>query len=298
MTDTITWVLIGEIQPSAEWLSTAPTDANAFRFEHINPPRQVRLHIAQTDGIDWLFEPRILSSERVTQILLMDNVAIFAGSRRLSLRYADLGTVVNNWTVRVYAATITINSSLVALIEAIQTQLETLTAAQATGLTAIQSKLDAIATALNVDSGGSSNGGTVTNSALGVAYTVSQSSNYGGHVATYANLTDGDGTTGTLTWEGHGWIQASFASPVTVAAVEIGAGNVTNVGYVSQNLNGSILQYSTDQQTWHDVWTIAGVADSGANQFVTHQLSPAIEAQFWRIYNASTDFGISELKFS
>jgi len=130
-----------------------------------------------------------------------------------------------------------------------------------------------------------------------VVYTPSQSDDYGG-VGTYATLTDGNGTTGTITYPGHsGWIQATFPSAVVVSSVRVGGGNLPNIGTIAEVTNVSKIQYSTDNATWTTAIDVSGVADSGVNQFVTFALTSPITARYWRIINFSYHTGTTELKF-
>lgn len=133
-------------------------------------------------------------------------------------------------------------------------------------------------------------------SAAGVVYTPSQTSTYGAEtVGTYANLTDGNGTTGAGTDGGTNRIFATFPSPVLVANVKVGGGTLgSGFGAVALYLNNSVLQYSTDNAAWVDVLTISGVTDSGVNQFKTFTLPTPITAQYWRLsrstFAATTEF--------
>lgn len=136
-------------------------------------------------------------------------------------------------------------------------------------------------------------------SALGIAYVVSQSSVYQGVTATYARLTDSDGTTGgactdATTTE---WIAAAFPETVKVATVTVGAGQLTGWGQVAFYCNGAKLQYSNNGTTWVEVWTVAGLTDTGATQYITHTLQTPIEARYWRLYGKAF-LAVSEFKFA
>lgn len=131
------------------------------------------------------------------------------------------------------------------------------------------------------------------------AYTASQSTPFGSTtIGTFANLNDNNGTTGTGTnTNATEWIKATFPSAVTVRAVRVGGGNLANWGGVASFLNGRILQYSTDDQNWLTLLTIANVQDSGPNQFVLHALGQPITARFWRILASSNYLSTTEFRF-
>lgn len=136
-----------------------------------------------------------------------------------------------------------------------------------------------------------------SDSPVNVAYTVNQSNVYVGHAGTYANLTDGNGTTGAVGGEGPQWIQATFPNPVKVTAITVGGGNLAIFGGVAYWLNDSSkLQYSLDNTTWTDASLISGVTDSGVDQFKKITLPTPITAQYWRLFRGYY-VATTELKF-
>lgn len=284
----IDWELIGEIAPSADWISTTPTTGNAFRFEHHNPPRRVALHIAQTDSTDWLFETRLLSSDRNTQILLMENLPVFNGPRRISLRYADPASLVNNWSVKVYAATIALpgNPDTLHLIDLLTGQFDAFVQAQIETNAQILAMLQTINTKVTTyPSPTPTPTPTPAQNPLAkdVPYLASQSTVYGGREATYALLTDGDHNAGALTDNGPGmdWIQASWPYPVRANQILVGGGYDPACGFIT--LDGIQLQYSTDNSNWITLATISGNYSGNGNNTFTFNASQELTFQYLRL---------------
>lgn len=117
-------------------------------------------------------------------------------------------------------------------------------------------------------------------------YIASQSSVYSNIAelgGTYEKLNDADSTTGAGTNSGANFIRAAFPGLVTVSAVSVGGGNLPSWGAVAAYLNGAKLQYSNDAQTWTDILTISGVADSGENQIQKFVFPAPIQAQYFQL---------------
>lgn len=136
-------------------------------------------------------------------------------------------------------------------------------------------------------------------SAAGVAYTASQSSTaFGAAFGTYATLTDGNRETGACVYQSaESWLKATFPEVVRVTAVTVGGGNVyPGFGTMAQHCNDCQLQYSNDDQGWTTALTIAGVADSGPDNFKKFTLPSPVEARYWRLFKANW-VGTTEFKF-
>lgn len=100
-----------------------------------------------------------------------------------------------------------------------------------------------------------------------LAYTVSQSSVYGGVTsASYTNLTDSNSSTGTGTNnDSLSWVQADLGSVALVSSVSVAGGSLGGWGGVAAYLNGGLIQVSSDASTWVTVVSsISGVSDTGA----------------------------------
>jgi hypothetical protein len=164
-----------------------------------------------------------------------------------------------------------------------------------TTLGSISSQLDSIAaTEAQILAAAS----TPTPSALGVPYSLTQSSEYGG-AGTGDSLTDGNSTTGTINYPNGqpGWIQANFPYTVVVRGIKVSAGNLQNVGPIADRLNGAKVQYSNDGTNWIDLATINGVADSGVNQSLIFPFTNPVVTKKCRIYRADGHTAVTEMKF-
>lgn len=166
----------------------------------------------------------------------------------------------------------------------------------------VSNVVDAQCTALTVGSAQTPTvtapAGSRTIIACPATYTASQSSNYGGGCGgTYANLTDGNFTTGAATnSSANEWIKATFSCPKSVTDVTVGGGTLgggCTWGAVATYLNGAVIQSSTDDVTWTTRATISGVSDPGAFTFSVG----CVTAQYWRLQKASW-FATSELSFT
>lgn len=132
-------------------------------------------------------------------------------------------------------------------------------------------------------------------------YTTAQSSFYSSTniPGTYATLNDNNSQTGAATNNGSNqWLKATFPSAVTVRAVRLGGGNMTNWGSVASFLNGCDLQCSTDDLNWVTVANVSGVVDTNPGSFFMLPLGQAISARYWRlIRNGSGYVATTELRF-
>lgn len=115
-------------------------------------------------------------------------------------------------------------------------------------------------------------------------FVASQSSPYPGVTpATFANLTDGNGATGTGTNAGGlQWIEADFGALTPISAVTVAGGNLPGWGGVAGYLNGASVQLSSDRATWTTVATITGITDSGGDRTQTFTFS-TVSARYARI---------------
>jgi hypothetical protein len=136
---------------------------------------------------------------------------------------------------------------------------------------------------------------TIADSAI-VTGTYSQSALYAGiPTATAARLTDGDGTTvaATTTNTSNQWIEVLLAAPAQIVGLRVGGGNGTGWGLVASHLNGRTIQ-TWDGAAWVGQGVISGVADSGANQFVTIPVGP-VTTDLIRIFNSFGTVATSEM---
>jgi hypothetical protein len=106
-------------------------------------------------------------------------------------------------------------------------------------------------------------------SASSVSYVASQSTvyqNVPSFTASFSVLTDGNNTTGAATEASAlAFGKATFSSAVTVSSITVAAGDMPGWGSTSPYLNGTVLQWSTDDASWTTVANVSGVADFGAN---------------------------------
>lgn len=115
------------------------------------------------------------------------------------------------------------------------------------------------------------------------AYTASQNGVFSGaQAATYANMTDNNVNTGTLTTSGSpAFIQATFPFAVTVSSVIVSGGQDPSVGLLASELENSNIQYSLNGTTgWTTVATVTGINNN--TSFFTFNFT-AVEARYWRI---------------
>ncbi|MBW4471021.1 MAG: discoidin domain-containing protein [Stenomitos rutilans HA7619-LM2] len=127
-------------------------------------------------------------------------------------------------------------------------------------------------------------------SASGVAYTASQSSLRSGNTffkATYANLTDGDQTSGGVTDGTYGaWIMATFPYKVKVTQIALSGGTLDGYGDSSGSQNGATLQGSVDGSTWANLATVSGIPNytaSGA-KIVNFALNSPVDVTAIRVF--------------
>ena len=130
-------------------------------------------------------------------------------------------------------------------------------------------------------------GGSATEALLTAGVTYSQSSVFAGvTAASLANMTDGDGNTGTGTNSGAEFIRANFSALVLLGVRVGGGANIPGWGDVAQYLNGATISASTGG-SFTAVGSVSGVADSGANQFRNFYFEPVIGATAAQIGRSS-----------
>lgn len=131
---------------------------------------------------------------------------------------------------------------------------------------------------------GGGGGGEIT------GITWSQSSAYSGLVANATNMRDanpdGGPCTGAATNNGGTeWVKADLGAAHSIIKVTVGGGYLPGWGPVALYLNGSILEYSTDDSTWNSAGvTFSGVTNTGTldKDFTVGGFS----ARYWRIKTA------------
>ena len=130
--------------------------------------------------------------------------------------------------------------------------------------------------------------GAVSEISTGITWT--QSSVWGGLVATAGNMRDrnlspASGAATCAATEnsiGPEWFQANLGSPKPVSRVTVGGGDLPSWGGVASWLNGATIQYSlTGSSGWTTVAAVSGVTNTGTldKDFDF----PAVVAQYWRI---------------
>ncbi|UBF28323.1 hypothetical protein K9N68_10830 [Kovacikia minuta CCNUW1] len=96
------WSLLGEVELFSEWRQTPVTEDEWFKVEQVNPPRDVVVEVAQTDGSLWKSEGRLLRSGREVALFNLVIPPMFS-SRRLGFRIANAGLQVRNWKLKVFS---------------------------------------------------------------------------------------------------------------------------------------------------------------------------------------------------
>ena len=129
-----------------------------------------------------------------------------------------------------------------------------------------------------------------------LSYTASQSSTYGTTpVGTYANLTDGNLSTGTGTSnDTTAWIQADLGEIKSVSQVWIAGGAIPGSwGSGATYLNGATLEVSLDGSNWlRAIPILAGITDYEVTKFAFGGLV----AHYVRISKSSNFIGASEFR--
>jgi hypothetical protein len=158
---------------------------------------------------------------------------------------------------------------------------------------------------------GGGGGGSLTRADVALT-AVSQSSTYAGTTAgTTANMTDGDGTTGTGTNNGaNEWIAVEWSGAKLICGARLGGGTIAGFGMTSNYqliaATRFVLQYwdGASWKTWISQTVTATVANSGALQFVEHVGMPVLTTKL-RLYSvgaadyvACTEFVPIELKLA
>lgn len=131
-----------------------------------------------------------------------------------------------------------------------------------------------------------------------LTYTISQSSVYSNTTpGTYANLTDGNFTTGagTSPVAGLNWIKATFAQPTTFNRFSFAAGSIANFGTTQSYLNGASIEISMDDTTWMRLFdgTLSEFLDAGGSLY--YAFSP-ITARYVRVRRTSNSVAMTEFK--
>lgn len=138
---------------------------------------------------------------------------------------------------------------------------------------------------------GSASGGSTLPTISNLTYTANQSTE--NIAASYANLTDGNATTGGVTADaGMDWIRADLGSEKFIDTVEVAGGSITGFGGTATILNQAVIQVSYDNSQW---MTITGAITTADNSGTLQIFSIARRGRYVRIFRGAGRVGLSAL---